>query len=92
MDLHKKSFLNSQWVGIICILVASLFGGLWYNASYKSNVLEQYLDNPFSGGFNRAAQQDYQFYSKLYLIAGILLLALGLYIIRNYYLRTKATI
>ncbi|MFT5819368.1 MAG: hypothetical protein ACI8ZM_000591 [Crocinitomix sp.] len=90
--MQKKSFLYNQWIGVICILMASLFGGLWYNASYKSNVLEQYLDNPFSGGFNRAAQQDYQFYGKLYLVAGILLLALGLYIIRNCYLRSKAKV
>jgi hypothetical protein len=90
--MQKKSFLSNQWIGIISILIASLFGGLWYNASYKSSVLEQHLNNPFSGGYNRVALQDYQFYGMVYLIVGILLLALGLYIIRNYYLRSKATV
>ncbi len=88
--MSNKSFLSNQWVGIASILIASIFGGLWYNASYKSSVLEGHLDNPFFGQLNRAAQQDYSFYAKLYLAATILLVALGLYIIRNYYLRTKA--
>ena len=87
--MNKKSLLNNQWSGIICILIASLFGGLWYNFSYKASVLEAYLNNPFAVGVNRAALESNEFYAKLFLTIGILLLALGLYIIRNYYLRTK---
>ena len=90
--MKKKSLLNNQWVGIVCILISSIFGGLWYNVWFKSIVLESHLDNPFFGGLNRAAQQDYDFYAKLYLIAGILLLGLGLYIIRNYYIQSKTKV
>ncbi len=90
--MSKKYFLSKQWVGIVNILISSLFGGLWYNASFKLTVLEQHLDNPFFGSLNQAALDKYAFYSNLYLMVGILLLGLGLYIIRNYYLRTKATV
>lgn len=87
--MRNNSFLSNQWIGIISILIASIFAGLWYNTSYKLSILETQLNNPFLGSLNRAVYQDYKFYANLYLLAGVLLIALGLYIIRNYYLQSK---
>lgn len=80
IKMVKKSFLNNLAVGIISILIGGLFGGLWYNESYKREVLSNHLDNPFFGQFNRNAHSDHVFYANIYISLCVILVVFGAYV------------